>query len=137
MHMTKQQFESYLALYGARLENWPQGLRKEAAPFMRLPEFFALAEQHARLEAQLRERRYQPPSKELAERIILTSLSVHQHPVGRVMMRLQELLAAILIPKPALAFMLLVGLFIGFSASPSPLPAEEDFTYLEDNGAIL
>jgi len=81
----------------------------------------------------------EPPRPGLSERIIAAAAPVRQKSMGMLAMQIQEFLEDFLLPKPAfaLAIMLMVGVVIGIGAPQSPPAAEEEFSYLDDSGAIL
>ncbi len=94
-----------------------------------------------KLERLLRSRRVEPPSADLAERIILKAQAIPQNqalPFGQSLVRL---FAEFHLPKPAyvLAAALLIGLALGFSDPFVPAPIDrggsisaQAFLYVEE-----
>lgn len=110
--MKKQQFVTYLAVYGAELQQWPQPLRDEAASALReSEELQQLLAAEARFEQVLRARPEAEAPADLAARIIAQASPRTGN--GRSW---QDLAAALWAPKKlaAAAAVFVVGLMIGW-----------------------
>jgi hypothetical protein len=86
------------------------------------------------LEKYLKQRRFEPPSSNLAERIIAAARM--QYPQRNVLEYVADILGAVL-PRPAyaLAFVLALGVAIGTSLPVQELP--DNFTLTADEGTVL
>lgn len=95
-----------------------------------------------RLEEMLRSRRLEPPSSDLAERIILKAQAIPQNQALPLGQSIRRLFAEFHLPKPAyvLAGTLLIGLFLGFNnpfdtapADGINPPAAQSFLYADED----
>ncbi len=149
MTMNLKQFKENLLVYGANVHKWPEDIRQTGLRALETSsELRTLLAEEERFERVLKTRRYEEPSRDLAERIV----SAAQPKKKKVWRRLggffSELLWEFGLPRPALTavsvaliFALIIGFAIGFSDSTGTTSAEqyqanlEDFLYYE--GEIL
>jgi len=138
MPLTEKQFAEYLQCFGTQINTWPEALQVEAMRAARIPPFASMLDRQRRFEALLATHPVPPARPELAERI-LAACPVRQ-PVPSLADWLLDLLASLMLPRPAysLAAVLALGLVIGFS-TPALLQGNQYTViqpYLEDDGAV-
>ncbi len=72
--MNKDRFQECLSLYGSEIDNWPEDLKTEAhTTLASSPELKALLDQEREFENALGQRAFEPPSPNLATRIVNTA----------------------------------------------------------------
>ena len=117
--MDRKQFEEYLLLYGANMNEWPEKVRQSGLEAVeRSSELRALQKDHVNFERLLKARKYEEPTKDFSQRIIsVSSLQKQKKPFS-----IKSLIAGLIdefhMPRPALAvisFAMLLALTIGFT----------------------
>lgn len=138
MTMNLKQFKENLFVYGADVHEWPEGIREAGLKSLESSsELQTLLADEKRFERVLKTRKYEEPSRDLAERIILASLRQKKarSTIGGFF---SELLWEFTLTKPALTAVsvllisaLIIGFVIGFSNPMGPVPTEQYQTNLQ------
>ena len=141
MTMDPKQFKENLLLYGVDLDQWPEEIRPEGVTSLENSSILqALLAEQERFERVLKNRRYEEPSDDFAQRII--SASLHQDKEASFSLRLflSRLFAdEFYFPKPALLVgttlmiaALLVGFVIGFANSTGSISTDQRQASLQE-----
>ena len=147
--MDRTKFTENLLLYGADIHQWPEEAKKAGLAALEVStEIQGLYREHARFEEVLRGRRYEEPSKNLAQKIIAKAVKQEKQSVG-----LGTFISALLndfhFHRPALSkisvvilMILIIGFAIGFlnPLDSSILNAQEETnlqSFLYDEGGML
>ncbi|MDX2264210.1 MAG: hypothetical protein NW215_04500 [Hyphomicrobiales bacterium] len=108
--MTLDEFLQGLAHHGARLDDWPPGLKEAAqAAVSRDAALAAALAREARFEEALRGRFYEPPSPDFALRVVQAAASRSPSAFDEIALLFQRIVAEVT-PRPALSFGLLLAL---------------------------
>jgi hypothetical protein len=122
--MDPKKFKENLLLYGPDVNKWPEAEKQAGADLRRhFPELQSLCEEQEEFERILKTRKYEEPSRNLAQRIVSLSLNQNIKAPSRLGLFFSGLFADnFYLPKPAFwvvsIFMvtaLMAGFFIGFS----------------------
>ena len=117
--MDSKQFEEYLLLYGANINEWPETVRQSGWEALESSsELQALQKDHADFEKLLKARRYEEPAGNFAQRIISVSSQQKQTDPFSLRSLIAGLIDEFHIPRPALAvisLVVLLALTIGFT----------------------
>jgi hypothetical protein len=140
MTMNLRQFKENLLVYGANVHKWPEDIRQRGLRSLESSsELRTLLTEEERFERVLKTRRYEEPSRDLAERIV----SAAQPKKKKVWRRLggffSELVREFSLPKPALTavsvsllLVLILGFAIGFSNPIGAVSTEQTQTDLQE-----
>lgn len=148
--MDTKEFREHLLLYGADVNQWPDGIRQAGIKALQsYPEHQALQEDNLHFEKMLRTRRFEEHSDHFAERIITGSLQKRQKSQFSPGAFIEDLINEFRIPRPQLsvlsfvmALILTLGLTLGFlypSMTSDTNNAEETNlqAFLFDEGDII
>lgn len=140
MTITLKQFKENLLVYGANVHEWPDDIRQAGLKALEISsELRALLAEEERFERVLKTRRYEGPSRDLAERIV----SAAQPKKIKVWRRLSgffsELVWEFSLPRAALTavsvsliLVLILGFAIGFSNPIGSVSTEQSQTDLQE-----
>ncbi len=135
-----EQFKENLLMYGADVRKWPKDIRSSGlkAPD-RFPELQKLVADAERFEGVLKTRKYEEPSRDLADRIIAAALPKKKEAQRKLGMFFSEVLREFSLSRRAFAavsvsliFTLIIGFTIGFSNPSGNASVEQYQTSLED-----
>jgi hypothetical protein len=140
MIMNFEQFREQLLMYGADVHNWPKDIRSTGLKALdSSPELQKLVEDEERFEVVLKTRKYEEPSRDLAERIAGAALPRKKKAQRNLGVFFSEILREFSLSRRALAavsvsliFTLIIGFTIGFSNPSGYVSAEQYETNLED-----
>jgi len=148
--MDTQEFREHLLLYGADVNQWPDGIRQAGMKALQSSaEHQALQDDNLYFEKMLKTRRFEEPSDHFAERIISGSLQKRQKSRFSPRAFIEDLINEFRIPRPDLAVLsfvmvlvLTLGLTLGFlypSMTSDANNAEETNlqAFLFDEGDII
>ena len=135
-----EQFKEKLLMYGADVRKWPKDIRSSGLKAMdSSPELQKLVEDEERFEGVLKTRRYEEPSRDLADRIVAAALPKKKEAQRKLGMFFSEVLREFSLSRRAFAavsvsliFSLIIGFTIGFSNPSGNASAEQTQTSLED-----
>jgi hypothetical protein len=122
MTMDPEQFKENLIVYGANVHQWPEDVRQAGLEALETSsELRALLAEEERFERVLTKRRYEEPSRDLAQRIVSASQPKKKKRWSSLVGFFSELVWEFSLPKPALTavslsllFFLILGFVIGF-----------------------
>jgi len=138
--MNPKQFKENLLVYGSDVQKWPQDITQAGLKALQTSaELRVLLAHEEHFEQVLKTRKYEEPSSDLAERIILAS-QAKKKGVRRSLGRFfSELLWEFSLPKPAitavyvsLIFALIIGFAIGFLNVTESVSTEQYQTNLQE-----
>ena len=140
MTMNVEQFKEKLLMYGADVRNWPKDIRSSGLKALdSSPELQKLVEDEERFEGVLKTRKYEEPSRDLAERIAGAALPRKKKAQRNLGVFFSEILREFSLSRRALTavsvsliFTLIIGFTIGFSNLSGYVSAEQYETNLED-----
>ena len=140
MPMNFEQFKEKLLMYGADVRCWPKEIRLSGLKALdSSPELQKLVEDEERFEGVLKTRKYEEPSRDLAERIVAAALPKKKKAQRNLGVFFAEVLSEFSLSRRALAavsvsliFTLIIGFTIGFSNPSGVAFAEQYETNLED-----
>ncbi len=140
MNITLKQFKENLLVYGANVHEWPEDIRQAGLKALETSsEFRALLAEEERFERVLTTRRYEEPSRDLAERIVSASQPKKKKVWPSVVGFFSELVWEFSLPKPALTafsvsliFVLILGFAIGFANLIGSVSTEGTQTDLQE-----
>jgi hypothetical protein len=140
MTMNLKQFKENLLAYGADVQKWPEDMRQAGLKAMETSsELRTLLAEEKRLEQVLRARKYEEPSRDLAQRIVSASLSKKRSPRRGLRGFFSELFWEFSIPRPALTaisisviLVLILGFAIGFLNPIGAVSTEQTQTNLQE-----
>jgi hypothetical protein len=149
MTMNLKQFRENLLAYGSNIHEWPEDIRQAGLKAMETSsELRTLLAEEERLERVLKTRKYEEPSRDLAERIVSASLSMRKRGRHGLSRFLSELVWEFGLPKRALTafsvslvLVLILGFAIGFANLTGSVSTEgsqadlQEFLYYE--GEVL
>ena len=135
-----EQFEEKLLMYGADVRKWPKDIRSSGLKLLdRSPELQKLVADAERFEGVLKTRKYEEPSRDLADRIVAAALPKKKEAQRKLGMFFSEVLSEFSLSRRAFAavsisliFSLIIGFTIGFSNPSGYVSAEQYETNLED-----
>jgi len=135
-----EQFEEKLLMYGADVRKWPKDIRSSGLKTLdRFPELQKLVADTELFEGVLKIRKYEEPSKDLADRIVAAALPKKKKAQRKLGMFFSEVLREFSLSRRAFAavsvsliFSLIIGFTIGFSNPSGNASAEQTQTSLED-----
>ena len=135
-----EQFEEKLLMYGADVRKWPKDIRSSGLKLLdRSPELQKLVADAERFEGVLKTRKYEEPSRDLADRIAAAALPKKKEAQRKLGMFFSEVLSEFSLSRRAFAavsisliFSLIIGFTIGFSNPSGNASAEQTQTSLED-----
>jgi len=135
-----EQFEEKLLMYGADVRKWPKDIRSSGLKLLdRSPELQKLVADAERFEGVLKTRKYEEPSRDLADRIVAAALPKKKEAQRKLGMFFSEVLSEFSLSRRAFAavsisliFSLIIGFTIGFSNPSGNASAEQTQTSLED-----
>lgn len=138
--MNPKQFKENLLVYGSDVQKWPQDIKQARLKALQTSaELRVLLAHEEQFEQVLKTRRYEEPSSDLAERIILASQAKKKR-VRRSLGRFfSELLWEFSLPRPAMTavyvsviFALIIGFAIGFLNVTESVSTEQYQTNLQE-----
>lgn len=140
MIMNFEQFKEKLLMYGTDVHNWPKDIRSSGLKALdSSPELQKLMKDEERFEGVLKTRKYEEPSKDLAERIAGAALPRKKKAERNLGVFFSEVLREFSLSRRALRavsvsliFTLIIGFTIGFSNPSGFVSAEQYKTNLED-----
>jgi hypothetical protein len=140
MTMDPEQFKENLLVYGANVHQWPEDIRQAGLEALETSsELQALLAEEERFEGVLTTRRYEEPSRDLAQRIVSASQPKRKKRWPSLVGFFSELVWEFSLPKPALTavsvslvFVLILGFVIGFSNPIGSLSTEQGQTDLQE-----
>ena len=140
MTMNFEQFKEKLLMYGADVRCWPKDIRSSGLKALdSSPELQKLVEDEERFEGVLKTRKYEEPSRDLAERIAGAALPRKKKAQRNLGVFFSEVLRefslsrrALTVVSVSLIFTLIIGFTIGFSNPSGFVSAEQYETNLED-----
>jgi len=135
-----EQFKEKLLMYGADVRKWPKDIRSSGLKALdRFPELQKLVADAERFEGVLKTRKYEEPSRDLADRIVAAALPKKKEAQRKLGMFFSEVLREFSLSRRAFAavsvsliFTLIIGFTIGFSNPSGNASAEQYQTSLED-----
>jgi hypothetical protein len=135
-----EQFKEKLLMYGADVRCWPKDIRSSGLKALdSSPELQKLVEDEERFEGVLKTRKYEEPSRDLAERIAGAALPRKKKAQRNLGVFFSEILREFSLSRRALTavsvsliFTLIIGFTIGFSNLSGYVSAEQYETNLED-----
>jgi hypothetical protein len=135
-----EQFKEKLLMYGADVRCWPKDIRSSGLKALdSSPELQKLVEDEERFEGILKTRKYEEPSRDLAERIAGAALPRKKKAQRNLGVFFSEVLREFSLSRRALTavsvsliFTLIIGFTIGFSNLSGYVSAEQYETNLED-----
>ena len=135
-----EQFKEKLLMYGADVRCWPKDIRSSGLKALdSSPELQKLVEDEERFEGILKTRKYEEPSRDLAERIAGAALPRKKKAQRNLGVFFSEILREFSLSRRALTavsvsliFTLIIGFTIGFSNLSGYVSAEQYETNLED-----
>ncbi len=135
-----EQFKEKLLMYGADVRCWPKDIRSSGLKALdSSPELQKLVEDEERFEGVLKTRKYEEPSRDLAERIAGAALPRKKKAQRNLGVFFSEILREFSLSRRALTavsvsliFTLIIGFTIGFSNPSRYVSAEQYETNLED-----
>jgi hypothetical protein len=135
-----EQFEEKLLMHGADVRKWPKDIRSSGLKTLdRSPELQKLVADAERFEGVLKTRKYEEPSRDLADRIVAAALLRKKKAQHKLGMFFSEVLREFSLSRRAFAavsvsliFTLIIGFTIGFSNPSGNAAAEQTQTSLED-----
>jgi len=135
-----EQFEEKLLMYGADVRKWPKELRSSGLKTLkRSPELQKLVADAERFEGVLKTRKYEEPSRDLADRIVAAALPKKKKAQRNLGLFFSEVLSEFSLSRRTFAaisvsliFTLIIGFTIGFSNPSGNASAEQYQTNLED-----
>ena len=135
-----EQFKEKLLMYGADVRCWPKDIRSSGLKALdSSPELQKLVEDEERFEGVLKTRKYEEPSRDLAERIAGAALPRKKKAQRNLGVFFSEILRefslsrrALTVVSVSLIFTLIIGFTIGFSNPSGFVSAEQYETNLED-----
>jgi len=135
-----EQFEEKLLMYGADVRKWPKDIRSSGLKLLdRSPELQKLVADAERFEGVLKIRKYEEPSRDLADRIVAAALPKKKEAQRKLGMFFSEILSEFSLSRRAFAavsisliFSLIIGFTIGFSNPSGNASAEQTQTSLGD-----
>lgn|SRR5574341_106705 len=129
MAMDADKFREGLLLYGADLEQWPEGAREAGLEALdRSPACRALREDHVQFEALLRSKEPEAPRTDLEARIIAAARRRERAAYPGLAEFLSSCFADLRLPAPVLtaAAVLIVGIIIGLWLPTDLVPVESE-----------
>lgn len=140
MTMTPKQFKENLLVYGANVHKWPEDIRQTGLGALETSsELRTLLAEEERFEGVLKTKRYEEPSRDLAERIVSAAQSKNKKVWRRLGGFFSELVWEFSLPKPALTavsvsliLVLILGFAIGFSDPIGAVSTEQTQTDLQE-----
>ncbi len=140
MTMNVEQFKEKLLMYGADVRNWPKDIRSSGLKALdSSPELQKLVGDEERFEGLLKTRKYEEPSRDLAERIVAAALPKKKKAQRNLGVFFSEVLREFSLSRRALTavsvsliFTLIIGFTIGFSNPSGYTSVEQYETNLED-----
>ena len=140
MTMTPKQFKENLLVYGANVHKWPEDIRLTGLGALETSsELRTLLAEEERFEGVLKTRRYEEPSRDLAERIVSVAQSKNKKVWRRLGGFFSELVWEFSLPKPVLTavsvsliLVLILGFAIGFSDPIGAVSTEQTQTDLQE-----
>ncbi len=138
--MNFEQFKEKLLMYGADVRCWPKEIRSSGLKALNNSfELKKLAQEEERFEGVLKTRKYEEPSRYLAERIVAAALPKKKKMQRKLGVFFAEVLSEFSLSRRALAavsaaliFTLIIGFTIGISNPSGYALAEQYETNLED-----
>lgn len=139
MIMDPKQFKEYMLIHGTDIRGWPEDIRTRGLKALDASlELKALLKDEERFERVLKERRYEDPSPELAERIISASRQKKDKRLYSIAGFFSDLFWEFGVPNRALAAVsvsvlvaLILGFAIGFFYPSGAISSEQNQINLE------
>lgn len=140
MTINVEEFKEKLLMYGADVRNWPKDIRSSGLKALdSSPELQKLVGDEERFEGLLKTRKYEEPSRDLAERIVAAALPKKKKAQRILGVFFSEVLREFSLSRRALTavsvsliFTLIIGFTIGFSNPSGYTSVEQYETNLED-----
>jgi hypothetical protein len=140
MTINVEEFKEKLLMYGADVRNWPKDIRSSGLKALdSSPELQKLVGDEERFEGLLKTRKYEEPSRDLAERIVAAALPKKKKAQRILGVFFSEVLREFSLSRRALTavsvsliFTLIIGFTLGFSNPSGYTSVEQYETNLED-----
>jgi hypothetical protein len=140
MTINVEEFKEKLLMYGADVRNWPKDIRSSGLKALdSSPELQKLVGDEERFEGLLKTRKYEEPSRDLAERIVAAALPKKKKAQRNLGVFFSEVLREFSLSRRALTavsvsliFTLIIGFTLGFSNPSGYTSVEQYETNLED-----
>jgi len=140
MTMDFEQFKEKLLIYGADVRCWPINIRASGLSTLESsPDLQKLVKKEEQFEEVLKTRKYEEPSRDLAERIVAAALPKKKKAQRNFGVFFSDVLSEFSLSRRAFAavsvsliFTLIIGFTIGYSSPSGYASAEQYETHLED-----